>query len=133
MYYGIARLELLVSHSRSLKEKRAVTNRLRDRLQRRFRIAVTEVDYLDLWQRGAFGLAVVAFSLEAARNALQAVRREVESDPRLVVTRFEVIVDRFDGGEPLDGGIGAAGNAGVAEPDDEWFGPQGHDPAGGDA
>jgi uncharacterized protein YlxP (DUF503 family) len=96
MYYGVARLELLVSQSRSLKEKRAVLHRIRDRLQSRFRISVSEVDHQDLWQRSAVGVALIAHSEESARNALQAVRREVELDPRLCVTDFAVIVGRFD-------------------------------------
>ena len=96
MYYGIARLELHVAQSRSLKEKRAVLHRIRDRLESRFRISVSEVDYQDLWQRAAVGVALVAHSEESARNALQAVRREIETDPRLFVSDFAVIVERFD-------------------------------------
>jgi uncharacterized protein YlxP (DUF503 family) len=96
MFFGVARLELLVAQSGSLKEKRAVLHRIRDRLEGRFRISVSEVDHQDLWQRAALGVALVAHSEESARNALQAIRREIETDPRLYVTEFSVRVEAFE-------------------------------------
>ena len=45
MFYGVARLEVLVPQSRSLKDKRAVVQRLRDRLSGRLGLAVAEVDH----------------------------------------------------------------------------------------
>lgn len=101
MFVAVARLELLISQSRSLKEKRAVLQRIRDRLQGRFRVSVSEVDHQDLWQRAAVGVALVAQGAPSARDALQAIRREIESDPRLVVVAFETWVQRF---EDLAGG-----------------------------
>jgi uncharacterized protein len=96
MYYGVARLEVLVPQSRSLKDKRAVIQRMRDRLAGRWALAVAEVDHQDLWQRAALGVAIVTRSASAARNALQAARREAESDPRAEVIAFEILVDRFE-------------------------------------
>jgi uncharacterized protein len=131
MYFGVARLELMVAQSRSLKEKRAVLHRIRDRLESRFRISVSEVDYQDLWQRAALGVALVAHSEESARNALQAVRREIESDPRLCVTEFACRVESFqaeDGDRwgDWDGDV-RYGDAGTKEDgdDDREVGPGG--------
>jgi hypothetical protein len=97
MFYGVARLEILVPQSRSLKDKRAVVQRLRDRLSGRLGLAVAEVDHQDLWQRAAIGIAVIALSEQSARNALQAARREAESDPRAEVLGYEVLVEAFEG------------------------------------
>lgn len=96
MFFAVARAELLISQSRSLKEKRAVLNRIRDRLHDRFRVSVSEVDHQDLWQRAALGVALVALAASSARDGLEAIRREIESDPRLVVIAFETLVRRFD-------------------------------------
>ena len=85
MHYAVLRLELRVRDSRSLKEKRAVLLHLKERLRHRFHLSVQEVDYQDLHQRAALGVALVANSAAAGRDALLAVRREVESDPRVVV------------------------------------------------
>jgi uncharacterized protein len=97
MFYGVARLEVLIPQSRSLKDKRAVVQRLRDRLSGRLGLAVGEVEHQDLWQRAAIGVAVVALSEQSARNALQAARREAESDPRAEVIGCEILVERFEG------------------------------------
>jgi uncharacterized protein YlxP (DUF503 family) len=96
MFYAVARLEILVSGSQSLKAKRSVLNRLKGRLESRFRIAVAEVDFQDLWQRGAIGVALVASGEGSARNGLEAVRREAELDPRLEVVDFRLRIARFE-------------------------------------
>jgi len=96
MFYGIARLEFLVPHSQSLKEKRAVVNRVKGRLESRYHLAVAEVGFQDLWQRAAVGFALVAQSAESARNGLQAARREAEQEPRLEILDFRVRVGAFD-------------------------------------
>jgi uncharacterized protein len=96
MYYGVARLEFLVPHSQSLKEKRAVLNRLKARLSDRFGLSVAEVEYQDLWQRGALGLALVAQSSQSAGNALAAVRHEAEKELRIEILDFRVRIERFE-------------------------------------
>ncbi len=97
MFYAVARLEILVPQSRSLKDKRAVAQRLRDRLSGRLGLSVVEVDHQDLRQRLAIGVALIALTEQSARNALFAVRREADSDPRVELLGCEVLIDRFEG------------------------------------
>ena len=96
MFFAVARLEFLISQSQSLKEKRSVVNRLKDRLADRFHCSVAEVDHQDLWQRTALGVALVASHPAAGRDALAAIRREVESDPRILVTDVRSAVARLE-------------------------------------
>jgi uncharacterized protein YlxP (DUF503 family) len=56
---GIALIELHIPGSSSLKAKRSVLNRIKERVKNRFNASVAEVDYQDLWQRAAIGVAVV--------------------------------------------------------------------------
>ncbi len=98
MFYGAARIEIHIPHSRSLKEKRSVVNRLKDRLQGRLHLAVGEVDLNDLWQRAVLGVALVAQSESSARNGLEAARREVESELRAELLDFRVRVHSIDDG-----------------------------------
>jgi len=118
MFYGVARLEFLVPQSRSLKEKRAVLNRLKDRLSNRFSVAVAEVEFQDLWQRGALGVALVAQSEGTARNGLEAVHREAESEPRLSLIDFHTHVGRLGDPESWE-----SADAAGADPNDpeEWM------------
>ena len=117
MFYGIARLEFLIPHSQSLKEKRSVVQRLKGRLEARFHLSVAEVAHKDLWQRAALGVALVAHGMESARNGLLAVRREAEQEPRIEILEFRVRVSSFgddwDGSAESDGS--EAGDKGEAD------------------
>ena len=78
MFVGIVRIELHVPAARSLKDKRQVVRGLKDRIREHARAAVAEVEFQDLWQRAALGVAVVAGDAGQVRDLLQVVRRLVE-------------------------------------------------------
>jgi uncharacterized protein YlxP (DUF503 family) len=85
MVVGTLELELLLPGAGSLKEKRAVLNRLKDRIRTRFNASVAEVGEQDLWQRARIGVAVVSHADAGCRDLLAAVRRQIEQDERLMV------------------------------------------------
>lgn len=60
--------------SQSLKSKRQVVSRFKDRAQNQFNVAVAEVSYLEDWQRAGLALVSVANSrpvLEALANRIR--------------------------------------------------------------
>lgn len=59
MIVGVCKLDLHLPGCRSLKEKRRVLRRLKDRTFARFAIPVAEVEHQDLWQRAMIGFAAV--------------------------------------------------------------------------
>jgi uncharacterized protein len=59
MVVGICRLTLM-SPSHSLKEKRVVLNKIKDRTRLKFNVAIAEVANQDAWQEAVIGFAVVA-------------------------------------------------------------------------
>jgi uncharacterized protein len=89
MVVGLLTVELHVPGSGSLKEKRMIVRRVKDRLKK-FNVAVSEVGYQDLWQRAA--LAVVTVSNEQAHvdRELTAVANEIERVEPGLITRTEV-------------------------------------------
>jgi uncharacterized protein len=89
MVVGLLTVELHVPGSGSLKDKRMIVRRVKDRLKK-FNVAVSEVDYQDLWQRAA--LAVVTVSNEQAHvdRELAAVANEIERVEPGLITRTEV-------------------------------------------
>ena len=89
MVVGLLTVELHVPGSRSLKEKRMVLRRIKDRLKK-FNVAVSEVEHHDLWQRA--GLAVVTVSTDEphADRELAAVADEIERVEPGVITRTEI-------------------------------------------
>jgi uncharacterized protein len=79
MFVGIARIELHLPGSSSLKDKRSVVRGLKDRIRHRVQAAVAEVDHQDLWQRASLGVSVVSGDRGQVDSMLQSVRRLVES------------------------------------------------------
>jgi len=78
MVVGIVRFELHLPAAHSLKEKRQVVRSIKERLRERVRASVAEVEYQDLWQRAALGVAVVAADGGQVREMLQHARSIVE-------------------------------------------------------
>ena len=60
MVVGVCRITLMVPESHSLKEKRMVLRRIKDRVHQKFNAAIAEVGGEDAWQQAILGFAVVA-------------------------------------------------------------------------
>jgi uncharacterized protein len=60
MIVGVCRISLMVPESHSLKEKRMVLRRIKDRVSQKFNAAIAEVGDSDAWQSAQVGFAVVA-------------------------------------------------------------------------
>lgn len=73
---GVITLELRLDESHSLKDKRHFVKSLKDRLRSRFNVAVAEIDYQELWQRGLIAVATVSGDQAHAERVLQSVERE---------------------------------------------------------
>jgi uncharacterized protein YlxP (DUF503 family) len=85
MVVALLSLELYLPASGSLKEKRMVLRRVKDRLKP-FNVAIAEVAHQDLWQRAGLGLVTVAGSEDAAGETLASALHEIERlEPGLVV------------------------------------------------
>jgi uncharacterized protein YlxP (DUF503 family) len=79
MVIGLLRLELFMPQARSLKDKRMVLQRLRDRLRGRFNVAVAELEFQDAWQRALVGIATLNEQRAFVEKVLDAVLRDVEA------------------------------------------------------
>src|SRR5260370_35058422 len=78
MFVCVARLNLAIPESGSLKAKRQVLRRIIDRLKARFNVAVAEVDSNDLWQKATIGLAVVANKRRQVNEQMDTIIHSVE-------------------------------------------------------
>jgi uncharacterized protein YlxP (DUF503 family) len=59
MVVGLLTLEIHLPYARSLKDKRQVLRRLKERLRGRFNVAVAELDHQDTWQRAQIGVVAL--------------------------------------------------------------------------
>jgi uncharacterized protein YlxP (DUF503 family) len=89
MIVGLLCAELHIPGARSLKDKRAVLRRLKDRLGR-LNVAVAEIDHHDLRQRAALGVVTVGVDQDIAERTLQGVADEIDRVEPGLLLRSEI-------------------------------------------
>ncbi len=94
MVVGTCRITLHIPDGGSLKAKRLVLRRLKDKVKNKFNVAIAEVDDCDLWQRSTLGIATVSKDSKFANQVISNVVGLIESDRDISVidveTDFEV-------------------------------------------
>ncbi|HEY6221583.1 MAG: DUF503 domain-containing protein [Candidatus Eisenbacteria bacterium] len=93
MRVGTLRLELHLPASDSLKAKRSVVNRVKERVRSRFNASIAEVGHQDLWQRATLGVAIVGGESGVLDRVLHDILACVESEDRLAVMDYQIQVD----------------------------------------
>ena len=86
MFVGVLRLTFHIPHARSLKEKRAVVRKFRDRIRAKYDVSIAEVGEQDLHQRAVFGVSVVSGDQAVVDSVLQHVARTAELQEEAVLT-----------------------------------------------
>jgi hypothetical protein len=71
-------LDIHLPHAQSLKDKRMVIRRLKDRLRAKFNVSVSEVDHQDLWQRSQVSVVTVGADESFLQKVLQEAAEEAE-------------------------------------------------------
>lgn len=91
MMVGLAECECIIYDANSLKEKRAVLQRIISRLKQKFNVSVSEVDYQDTWQRTKIAIVTVASVKVSAEVELQNAIKLIDSFPEIerTITDFE--------------------------------------------
>lgn len=87
MTIGQLQIDLFAAAFHSLKEKRRLLSSLKERLRRRFNVAVAESDHQDLWQKAQLTVVTVA----SGRAAVEDVFRQVE---QLIESQYDVEISR---------------------------------------
>ena len=90
MVVGLCTVELFISESRSLKDKRQVLHSLKDRLHGKFNLSVAEVDGQDLWQKAVLGMACVANEGGYVNQVLEQALNVIKGMPAVEVVRTKL-------------------------------------------
>ncbi len=90
MIVGIARCECMIYDAGSLKEKRAVLQRILTRIRQKYNVSVSEVDYQDAWQRTAIAVAAIASSKVPAEREIQNAIKLIDSFPEIERTLTDI-------------------------------------------
>ena len=84
----VGEVQLHMPERQSLKDKRQVVKSLKERVRNRFNVSIAEVDYIDLWQRCAIGIAVVSTTRAHAEETLSTAVQFIETDGRAQLLEF---------------------------------------------
>jgi uncharacterized protein YlxP (DUF503 family) len=90
MIVGVAECECIIYNAHSLKEKRAVLQRILTRLKQKFNVSVAEVDYQDTWQRTKIAIAVVTSTRVTTEQELKNALKLIDSFPEIERTITEI-------------------------------------------
>jgi len=97
MTVAVARFVLAIPGARSLKDKRQVVRRVKDRVRERWNAACAEVGALDSHQRAELAVAMVGAETQPVAAALDDAVRFVEAEADVVDVKREVTT--YDGAE----------------------------------
>ncbi|ANB58037.1 hypothetical protein GFC29_436 [Anoxybacillus sp. B7M1] len=88
---GYLQCECVIYDAQSLKEKRAVLQRIITRLKQKYNISVAEIDYQDLWQRTKLGIVAITADRSATERELRFALQLIDSFPEIerTVTTFD--------------------------------------------
>ena len=86
MFVGVLRLTFHIPSARSLKDKRRVVLKFRDRVRARFDVSIAEVGAQDLHQRAVFGVSVVSGDASVCDSVLEQVAHVAETAADAVLT-----------------------------------------------
>ncbi len=85
-----AEVECMLYEGHSLKQKRSVIKRLMAKLRNELNVAVTELDYHDLWQRTKLGVVTVSNEKPHAEQVIQESLRIIDTFNELERTITDV-------------------------------------------
>ena len=79
MVIGILTLELEIDHARSLKDKRSVLHRIKERARNRFNLAIAEVECQEDWHCAVLGAVTVSNDQRHCNRVLDKVVDLIET------------------------------------------------------
>ena len=89
MTVGLLSIECYLPLAQSLKDKRMVVRRIKDRLQK-FNVAVAELEHQDLWQRASLGIVAISNTTLHVEQELSNAAAEIERLEPGLMTRSEI-------------------------------------------
>jgi uncharacterized protein len=83
-----AELEFIIHTSHSLKEKRAVLQKMITRTKQKFNVSIAEIDHQDVWQRSRIAVVTVSSSKEVSMREIERVASFLQSNPEWELLDF---------------------------------------------
>jgi uncharacterized protein YlxP (DUF503 family) len=90
MVVGICQMDILIPENHSLKGKRHVLLKIRERVRQRFNVAISEVGDNDLWQRAQIGICTVGNDRRHINSSLDKIIDFIEQMHLIEVVHTEM-------------------------------------------
>ncbi len=93
MVIGVLKLSMFLRGNRSLKGKRHVLKKIKDRVKSRFNVSIAEVEASNSWERFSLGITAVGDDAKFINSVIDKVRAEIENLylGEIVESNFELI------------------------------------------
>ncbi|MRH42303.1 DUF503 family protein [Aquibacillus halophilus] len=79
----LAEVECFIYETQSLKQKRSVIKKIITRIQNEYNIAISEMEYQDLWQRTKLGLVTISSNKVQAERVINQAFAMIDSFPEI--------------------------------------------------
>jgi len=90
MFGTLLTVECIIYDKHSLKEKRAVLQRIIVRTRQKYNVSIAEVDHQDVWQRTKLAIAFVSSSKKICEQTMQDILDFLDSFPEIERTITEL-------------------------------------------
>lgn len=90
MLVGILIIDLYLPTCNSLKEKRSILKRLKDKVRGSFNVSISEIDELDIWRRAQLGVACISNNGKDANSLLSKVVNFIESEDLVEILDYRI-------------------------------------------
>ena len=90
MIIGICRIELYIPESNSLKMKRRVVKSLKDRVMKKFNVAIAEIDFQNRWQRALLGVVTLSSEKKQVELVLSEVISFIERTDLAIIAQYQI-------------------------------------------
>ncbi len=78
MFVGISKVEIFLPGLNSLKSKRRIINSIKGKIRSKFNVGISEIDYLDKWQRSLIGIVAVSNDSKFLQSSLNKIVNQIK-------------------------------------------------------
>ena len=90
IYVALISFEIIISGSASLKAKRSVINRVKDRIRSRYNASIAEIGYLDKWQRAALGITLISNQKSKLQKDIDTIETTLRDITDMSISNYNV-------------------------------------------
>lgn len=77
MFVGVSKVEIFLPGLTSLKEKRRVLNSIKTKIRSKFNVGISEIGFLDKWQRSLIGIVAVSNDSKFLQSSLTKILEHI--------------------------------------------------------